>query len=200
MLEPIRQVTGRAVYVPGDDIDTDRITPARYLKVVTFDGLGEALFYDERFNPDGSEKPHPLNDPRFKGARIMLVGANFGCGSSREHSPQAIYRAGFRALIGQSFAEIFFGNATTLSLACVSAAKEDILALAQAIAQDPSLEVTVDVERLEVRYRDRSFPVNLPPTAQKALVEGRWDPIADLLEAGELIDQAAARLAKAVRS
>ncbi len=200
MLEPIRQVTGRAVYVPGDDIDTDRITPARYLKVVTFDGLGEALFYDERFNPDGSEKAHPLNDPRFKGARILLVGANFGCGSSREHSPQAIYRAGFRALIGQSFAEIFFGNATTLSLACVTAAKEDILALAQAIAQDPSLEVTVDVERLEVRYRDRSFPVSLPPTAQKALVEGRWDPIADLLEAGELIDQAAARLPKAVRS
>ncbi len=200
MLEPIRQVTGRAVYVPGDDIDTDRITPARYLKVVTFDGLGEALFYDERFNPDGSEKAHPLNDPRFKGARILLVGANFGCGSSREHSPQAIYRAGFRALIGQSFAEIFFGNATTLSIACVTAAKEDILALAQAIAQDPSLEVTVDVERLEARYRDRFFPVSLPPTAQKALVEGRWDPIADLLEAGELIDQAAARLPKAVRS
>lgn len=196
-LEAIKQVQGRAVHIPGNDIDTDRITPARYLKVVTFDGLGEALFYDERFNPDGSEKPHPLNDPRFKGATIMLVGANFGCGSSREHSPQAIYRAGFRALVGESFAEIFFGNATALSMPCVTAAKADIERLAQAIAQDPSLVVTVDVEGLEVRYAEQSFPVSLPSTAQKALVEGRWDPIADLLEAGELIEQAAARLPKA---
>ncbi|GIW24539.1 3-isopropylmalate dehydratase small subunit [Meiothermus sp.] len=199
-LEAIRQVTGRAVHVPGDDIDTDRITPARYLKVVTFDGLGEALFHDERFNPDGSEKPHPLNDPRFKGASIMLVGANFGCGSSREHSPQAIYRAGFRALIGESFAEIFFGNATTLSMPCVTASKAEIEALAQAVEANPALEVTLDVERLEVRYGEQSFPVNLPATAQKALVEGRWDPIADLLEAGDLLEQASARLPKAVRS
>lgn len=199
-LEPIQQVRGRAVHVPGNDIDTDRITPARYLKVVTFDGLGEALFYDERFNPDGSEKPHPLNDPRFKGASIMLVGANFGCGSSREHSPQAIYRAGFRALIGESFAEIFFGNSTALSMPCVTASKADIEALAQAIEQDPGLEVTVDVEQLEVRYADKAFKVNLPATAQKALVEGRWDPIADLLEAGDLLEQASARLPKAVLS
>ncbi|MCX7601041.1 MAG: 3-isopropylmalate dehydratase small subunit [Meiothermus sp.] len=199
-LEPIKQVTGRAVHVPGNDIDTDRITPARYLKVVTFDGLGEALFYDERFNPDGSEKPHPLNDPRFKGASIMLVGANFGCGSSREHSPQAIYRAGFRALIGESFAEIFFGNSTALSMPCVTATRAEIEALAQAVAQDPGLSVTVDVEKLEVRYADKAFPVSLPATAQKALVEGRWDPIADLLEAGDLLEQASARLPKAVLS
>ncbi len=198
-LEPIKQVRGRAVYVPGNDIDTDRITPARYLKVVTFDGLGEALFYDERFSPDGTEKPHPLNDPRFKGASIMLVGANFGCGSSREHSPQAIYRAGFRALIGESFAEIFFGNATALSMPCVTAARADIEGLAQAIEQDPSLEVTVDIENLEVRYRNQSFQVSLPATAQKALIEGRWDPIADLLEAGDLLEQASARLPRATR-
>ncbi|RIH85808.1 3-isopropylmalate dehydratase small subunit [Calidithermus roseus] len=199
-LERIQQVTGRAVHVPGNDIDTDRITPARYLKVVTFDGLGEALFHDERFNPDGSEKPHPLNDPRFKGASIMLVGANFGCGSSREHSPQAIYRAGFRALIGESFAEIFFGNSTALSMPCVSASKADIEALAAAVEENPALEVTVDVERLEVRYADKTFKVKLPESARKALVEGRWDPIADLLEAGELLEQASARLPKAVKS
>lgn len=199
-LERIQQVSGRAVHVPGNDIDTDRITPARYLKVVTFDGLGEALFYDERFNPDGSEKPHPLNDPRFKGARILLVGANFGCGSSREHSPQAIYRAGFRAIIGESFAEIFFGNSTALSMPCVSASKADIEALAAAVAENPALEVTVDVERLEVRYADKAFGVSLPESAQKALVSGRWDPIADLLEAGELLEQASARLPKAVKS
>ncbi|MDX2006468.1 MAG: 3-isopropylmalate dehydratase small subunit [Meiothermus sp.] len=198
-LEAIQQVTGRAVHVPGNDIDTDRITPARYLKVVTFDGLGEALFYDERFNADGSEKTHPLNDPRFKGASVMLVGANFGCGSSREHSPQAIYRAGFRAIIGESYAEIFFGNSTGLSMPCVTASKSEIEALAAAVEANPALEVTVDVERLEVRYGGQSFKVGLPATAQKALVEGRWDPIADLLEAGDLLEQASARLPKAAR-
>lgn len=199
MLEQIKQVRGRAVHLPGNDTDTDRITPARYLKVVTFDGLGEALFHDERFNADGSKKPHPLNNPRFKGASIMLVGANFGCGSSREHSPQAIYRAGFRSIIGESFAEIFFGNATALSMPCVTASREDIESLAQAIEQDPGLEVTVDVENLGVLYGDRSFQVSLPATAQKALVEGRWDPIADLLQAGDLLEQASGRLPKAAQ-
>jgi 3-isopropylmalate/(R)-2-methylmalate dehydratase small subunit len=199
-LEQIKQVTGRAVHVPGNDIDTDRITPARYLKVVTFDGLGEALFYDERFNPDGSEKPHPLNDPRFKGASIMLVGANFGCGSSREHSPQAIYRAGFRAIIGESFAEIFFGNATALSMPCVVADRADIEALAAAVEASPQMLVTLDLEQLEVWYDDTRFPVRLPDTARRALVGGRWDPIADLLEAGELLEAASARLPKAVKS
>lgn len=196
-LEQIKQVEGRAVYIPGNDIDTDRITPARYLKVVTFDGLGEALFFDERFNADGSHKPHPLNDPRFKGASIMLVGANFGCGSSREHSPQAIFRAGFRSIVGESFAEIFFGNAAALGVPCVTASRESIESLAQATEQDPGLMVTVDVENLEVRYGERSFAVSLPATAQKALIQGRWDPIADLLEAGELLEQASARLPKA---
>jgi 3-isopropylmalate/(R)-2-methylmalate dehydratase small subunit len=196
-LEQIKQVEGRAVYIPGNDIDTDRITPARYLKVVTFDGLGEALFFDERFNADGSQKPHPLNDPRFKGASIMLVGANFGCGSSREHSPQAIYRAGFRSIVGESFAEIFFGNAAALGVPCVTASRESIESLAKAIEQDPGLRVRVDVENLEVRYGNQSFAVSLPATAQKALVQGRWDPIADLLEAGELLEQASARLPKA---
>lgn len=196
-LEQIKQVKGRAVHVPGNDIDTDRITPARYLKVVTFDGLGEALFYDERFTADGSEKPHPLNNPRFKEACVLLVGANFGCGSSREHSPQAIYRAGFRAIIGESFAEIFFGNSTALSIPCVSASKNDIEALAAEVEHNPGLEVTVDVEKLEVHYGERSFKLSLPVTAQKALTEGRWDPIADLLEAGDLLETASARLPKA---
>lgn len=198
-LEAIQQVTGTAVHIPGDDIDTDRITPARYLKVVTFDGLGEALFFDERFAADGSPKPHPLNDPRFAGARVMLVGSNFGCGSSREHSPQAIYRAGFRAIVGESFAEIFFGNSTALSMPCVSASKTDIEALALAIAQNPQLSVTVDVAALEVRYGNQAFKVNLPSSAQKALVEGRWDPIADLLEAGSALEDFDQRLPKASR-
>ena len=115
-LEKITSVTGRSVVVPGDDIDTDRIIPARFMKCVTFDGLGEYMFYDVRFFEDGSEKPHPLNDPRFAGASILLSGENFGCGSSREHAPQAMYRFGIRAVIAESFAEIFFGNSTTLGM------------------------------------------------------------------------------------
>lgn len=117
-LEKIIQVTGRGVYVPGDDIDTDRIIPARFMKCVTFDGLGEFAFYDERKREDGSDKPYPLNDARFLGASILLSGSNFGCGSSREHAPQALYRYGFRAVLAESFAEIFFGNSTTLGMPC----------------------------------------------------------------------------------
>ncbi|NCQ34990.1 isopropylmalate isomerase, partial [bacterium] len=112
--EPIKQVTGTGVYVAGDDIDTDRIIPARFMKCITFDGLGEYLFYDVRKTEDGADKPHNLNDPRFSGASILISGNNFGCGSSREHAPQSIRRAGFRAVIAGSFAEIFYGNSTNL--------------------------------------------------------------------------------------
>jgi len=120
-LEKITQIAGRGVFVAGNDIDTDRIIPARFMKCVTFDGLGEYLFYDVRKNADGSDKPHPLNDPRFKGATILLSGSNFGCGSSREHAPQAIQKYGFRAVIAESYAEIFFGNSTGLGIPCASA-------------------------------------------------------------------------------
>src|SRR6202044_1538714 len=112
-LRKILEVSGTCVSVPGDDVDTDRIIPARYLKCVTFDGLGEFLFNDVRKNADGTDKPHPLNDPRFKGATILLTGANFGCGSSREHAPQAIQKYGFKAILAEGYAEIFFGNCTT---------------------------------------------------------------------------------------
>nr|HRJ72685.1 hypothetical protein [Terrimicrobiaceae bacterium] len=117
-LEKITQVTGRGIYVPGDDTDTDRIIPARFMKCITFDGLGEYAFYDERRAADGTEKPHPLNDPRFAGSSILFSGSNFGCGSSREHAPQALYRYGFRAVVAESFAEIFFGNSITLGMPC----------------------------------------------------------------------------------
>src|ERR1700759_5381333 len=116
-LEKITQVAGRGVYVPGNDIDTDRIIPARFMKCVTFDGLGEFLFYDVRKDPNtGKVTNHPLNDPRFTGATILLSGANFGCGSSREHAPQAIQKYGLKAIIAESYAEIFFGNSTTLGM------------------------------------------------------------------------------------
>ena len=113
-LAKINQVTGSAIHVPGDDIDADRIIPARFMKCVTFDGLGEYLFHDVRFDVDGNKKPHSLNDEKFSKASIMLSGKNFGCGSSREHAPQSLYRAGFRAIIAGNFAEIFFGNSINL--------------------------------------------------------------------------------------
>src|SRR5471032_930838 len=132
-LEKITSVTGRGVCVPGNDIDTDRIIPARYLKCVTFDGLGEFLFQDVRKHADGTDLPHSLNEARFKGATILLSGANFGCGSSREHAPQAIQKYGFKAVIAESYAEIFFGNCTTLGIPCASASRADIARMAAAI-------------------------------------------------------------------
>jgi 3-isopropylmalate/(R)-2-methylmalate dehydratase small subunit len=181
-LNKITEVTGRGVHVAGNDIDTDRIIPARYLKCVTFDGLGEGLFRDVRFNPDGSQREHPLNDPRFKGATILLSGANFGCGSSREHAPQAIQKFGLRAVVAESFAEIFFGNCVTLGIPCVSASRADIARVAAAIEADPALPVTLDLVRGEIRFGGARAAATMRETARDALVNGRWDPIGELLE------------------
>jgi 3-isopropylmalate/(R)-2-methylmalate dehydratase small subunit len=193
-LEPVKQVTGRAVFIPGADIDTDRIIPARFMKCVTFDGLGEFAFYDVRFNPDTGEKTdHPLNDPRFEEASILLAGVNFGCGSSREHAPQSLRKYGFNGIIAESFAEIFFGNSTTLAMPCVIAKGADIASLREAIEADPSIEVTIDVDKLEVRASNGiRFSVTMPDSARDALVSGRWDPIQELLD-NEAAIQARAR-------
>jgi 3-isopropylmalate/(R)-2-methylmalate dehydratase small subunit len=193
-LEQITQITGRGVHVSGEDIDTDRIIPARFMKCVTFDGLGEFAFYDERKAPDGSEKSHPLNDPRFLGARFLLSGSNFGCGSSREHAPQALYRFGFRAVVAESFAEIFFGNSTTLGMPCVVMARQDIRALAGLIDEDPALLITLDLLEGKVTAADMDFKATVPDHARDALVRGKWDAIADLLENIPEIRQVAATL------
>ena len=134
-LAKISQIAGPGVYVPGDDVDTDRVIPARYMKCITFDGLGEYVFYDERFDANGQPKPHPINDPKYAGATILLAGRNFGCGSSREHAPQALYRHGFRAILAESFAEIFFGNSITLGMPCLVMDGRDIRALAALIEE-----------------------------------------------------------------
>jgi 3-isopropylmalate/(R)-2-methylmalate dehydratase small subunit len=181
-LEKITRIAGRAVHVPGNDIDTDRIIPARYLKCVTFDGLGEFLFRDVRVNPDGTEKPHPLNDPRHKGATILLSGANFGCGSSREHAPQALQKYGIRAILAEGFAEIFFGNSTTLGMPCLTASREDIAAIAAAVEADPQAEVAIDLAAQRVSFGGRQASVSLRESARDALLNGRWDPIGELLE------------------
>lgn len=181
-LAQIKDVSGTGIHLPGDDIDTDRIIPARYLKCVTFDDLAGTHFYDVRFDPDGKPTGHPLDEPRFAGASIMLSGSNFGCGSSREHAPQAIYRSGFRAIIAESFAEIFFGNSTTLGMPCVSASREDIESLGAAIEEDPGTEIRIDLEGMTVSYGDRNFAITMPDSARQALTAGRWDPIQELLD------------------
>ena len=181
-LEKITQIAGRGVFVPGNDIDTDRIIPARFMKCVTFDGLGEFLFYDVRKNADGSDKPHPLNEARFKGATILLSGSNFGCGSSREHAPQAIQKYGFRAVIAESYAEIFFGNSTGLGIPCASASREDIAKIVAAVEKDPSAQIVIDVAKQEIRFAGQTVPASFRESARDALVNGRWDPIGELLE------------------
>ena len=167
-LEKITQVSGRGVHVPGNDIDTDRIIPARFMKCVTFDGLGEFAFFDVRHDPQGNKIDHPIDRPEHKGATILLSGANFGCGSSREHAPQAISKAGFKAIIAENFAEIFFGNSTTLGMPCVaeiffgnsttlgmpcvSASREDIAKIAAYVNANPDKPITIDLEKMEVRF------------------------------------------------
>ncbi len=198
-LEKITSVIGRGVYVPGSDIDTDRIIPARFMKCVTFDGLGEYFFHDVRHDTEGNLKDHPLNDPRFSSAGILISGINFGCGSSREHAPQALSKAGFRAVIAQSFAEIFFGNCATLGIPCVIATAADIEALGAAVNADPALEITIDVSACEVRYGGRTIRVTIPSTARDSFLSGQWDPIGELLDGAGAVEETAAKLAYMAR-
>jgi 3-isopropylmalate/(R)-2-methylmalate dehydratase small subunit len=193
-LAKISQLAGTGVYVPGDDVDTDRIIPARFMKCVTFDGLGEYAFYDERFEEDGRPKAHPIDHPKYAGATILLAGRNFGCGSSREHAPQALYRHGFRAVLAESFAEIFFGNAITLGMPCLVMDGRDIRALAALIDEAPQTEINIDIPAGEVSMADVSFPAKLPDHAKEALVDGKWDAIADLLEGLDAVKATADKL------
>jgi len=190
-LPPIPNVKGTAVVIPGDDIDTDRIIPARFLKCVTFDALGPQLFHDERYREDGTEKDHPLNRPSAEGASILVSGLNFGSGSSREHAPQSIHKAGFRGMIAGSFAEIFFGNSTTLGMPCMTLEANDLKTLQGLLTREPDTVVEMDVEAGEVRAGGHTFPASLPEGAQGALLSGRWDPLGDLLEGADAAEQRA---------
>lgn len=193
-LEPILHVRGRGVVVPGDDIDTDRIIPARFLRAITFDGLGEVLFQDERWGQDGRALGHPLDRPERRGATVLLSGRNFGCGSSREHAPQSIVRAGFRAVIAGSFAEIFFQNATTLGMVCLALGDDDLAAVQAAVEADPTAELALDVATASVTVAGRRHAGTLPATARDALTSGRYDPLAELLAHDAAVAAVAARL------
>jgi 3-isopropylmalate/(R)-2-methylmalate dehydratase small subunit len=189
-MQKIEQITGRAVPLPLDDIDTDRIIPARYLRCVTFEGLGEHAFEDDR----QQDPKHPFDDPRFRGASILVAGRNFGCGSSREHAPQALIRWGIKALVAESFAEIFFGNCTANGVPCVCVSPDHIKRLALEIEKNPALEVTVDLQALQVRCGSTVIPCTIPESARQSLTTGQWDFLAQLIEAESEIREAASRL------
>lgn len=193
-IEPVTKISGRAVPVPGADVDTDRIIPARFLKCVTFDDLAAGMFYDERFEGDGSSKGHPIDQETYQGASIMVVGPNFGCGSSREHAPQSIKRFGFQAIVGVSYAEIFFGNSTNLGMPCVSMSEADNEKLMQLVAENPQAEMNIDLEALEVSFSEAKFKITMPEGAREALVSGKWDAIQELVDQEEKINVVAASL------
>jgi 3-isopropylmalate/(R)-2-methylmalate dehydratase small subunit len=193
-LEKIVAIESTAVPVPGDDIDTDRIIPARFMRCVTFDGLGKYAFYDVRFDKDGKSRNHPLDDPRFVGAAILVSGRNFGCGSSREHAPQALRKYGIRAVIAESFAEIFAGNCTTLGMPCVQLAAAPLRALTAAITAQPGATVRIDLAGQTVYWPKEQAPFEMKPGAREALVNGEWDPLALLLDGREQVAALAAKL------
>ena len=189
-----KNITGRAVPVRGNDIDTDRIIPARFLKCVTFDGLGEHAFEDDRLALKERGKVHTFDEEQYQGANILLVNKNFGCGSSREHAPQAIMRWGIDAIVGESFAEIFFGNCVSLGVPCVTVSEMDMGAIQTTIIENPSSEVTVDVENGKVIVNGREFEAHIDSGPRKQFLEGRWDSTAELLSAKEEIAATAAKL------
>jgi len=190
---PITQVKGRALVLRGDDIDTDRIIPARFLKCVTFEGLGQQVFADDRIELQGA---HPFDQPDHQGARLLLVNRNFGCGSSREHAPQALMRWGIRAVVGESFAEIFYGNCLALGIPCLTASHELLLAIQAVAAADPAAELELEVAtaRLRSSQPEVSWELDLPAGPRQMLSTGQWDGTAQLVGNGEALAATAARL------
>ncbi len=190
----IIRVAGRGLPVPGNDIDTDRIIPARYLKCVTFDELGQYAFYDVRFDANGNLKGHPLDDPKHKGASILIVNRNFGCGSSREHAPQSIKRFGVKAIVGESFAEIFADNCTAIGLPIVTASADDIAKLMALAQEKPGQELTLDLEKRTLDCGAFTLPVNQSDQVRNALISGTWDTTGELISVEKQIRATADRL------
>ncbi|HET9371078.1 MAG TPA: 3-isopropylmalate dehydratase small subunit [Vicinamibacterales bacterium] len=195
----ITRVAGRAVVVPGADIDTDRIIPARHLKSITFDGLGARVFEDDRRQAAASGQPHPLDRPGAEGARVLIAGSNFGCGSSREHAPRALHQWGIRAGIAESFAEIFASNSVAIGFVCARVTADDWRELVTRVESDPSAEVVVDLERMQVAIGEWSVPASMPDAERTAVMTGQWDGTNLLLDRHEEVEAVRARLPYGVR-
>ena len=193
-LEKITTICARIVPVPGANMDTDRIIPARFLKCITFDELAGKMFYDERFNADGTSRGHPLDSPHHAGAAIIIGGENFGCGSSREHAPQAIRRSGIRAVVAESFAEIFFGNACGIGLPCVRASAADLEKLTQLADEKPDEEWKLDLVSMTISSSVDSFPVDMPAEPRDAFLQGKWDAVVELMNSPERVRQLSSSL------
>ena len=197
----IERVAGRALPLRGHDIDTDRIIPARYLRSVSFEGLEQHVFADDRSDP-----AHPFNQTQYAGAHVLLVNRNFGCGSSREHAPQALQRWGIQAIVGEGYSEIFLGNSVSLGLPCLTVSHEDVEALMQRVEADPATVISVDVQNvtvtaggppgLEPRLHTEELLIKatLPPAAHEALTTGLWDATGMLLADADQVRALAGKL------
>ena len=190
----IKAVQGTAIPLPGNDVDTDRIIPARYLRSVTFEGLGAEVFKDERFNDDGSLKAHPFNEEKYAGAAILIVSRNFGCGSSREHAPQAIMRSGIKAIIGESFGEIFAGNCTSIGIPVCTADEQTIDELQKLVQNNPQLNFDLDLEAQTLSSEEKSVAVDINPAVKTALLAGTWNTLDELLQNEAAIEEVHQRL------
>jgi len=177
----INTLCGRGVPVPGHDIDTDRIIPARFLRCVTFDGLGEHAFADDRRQLQAAGQLHPFDNPDYAGARVLVVGSNFGCGSSREHAPQSLQKWGIEAIVGESFAEIFFNNNIAIGVPCLRLAAENVDRLQRLIQENPQLEIHIDLETCCVSGEGFSFPATMPESARQMFIRGQWDVTGQLM-------------------
>jgi 3-isopropylmalate/(R)-2-methylmalate dehydratase small subunit len=198
-MSAIDRISGTALPLRGDSIDTDRIMPARFLRAITFSGLEAHLFEDDRRAVDaraqaGDGRLHPFSDPAYAKAAVLLVNANFGCGSSREHAPQALHRRGIRAVIGESFSEIFFSNAVALGLPCATASREAIEALMTLVEKESSIRVELSLSELRVASGETSYPVTMPGDARESFLTGQWDATGLLLHEPDAIARVAAAL------
>jgi 3-isopropylmalate/(R)-2-methylmalate dehydratase small subunit len=188
-MQKVTGASGRGVPLRGNDIDTDRIMPARFLRAITFDGLEQHVFEDDR-----KTTKHPFDDSRYRGAAVLVVNSNFGCGSSREHAPQGLQRWGINAIVAESFAEIFFGNSLMIGLPCLTASPSDVKALQDLIEGRPDTPIHIDLEKGTLDAGDLHAQVSIPPNVRDALVTGAWDTTGLLLDRYEEVDAASERL------
>ncbi|MBF2066630.1 MAG: 3-isopropylmalate dehydratase small subunit [Calothrix sp. C42_A2020_038] len=191
MVSEVKSVSGRAIPLVGNDIDTDRIIPARFLRCVTFDGLGAHAFEDDRIALKGE---HPFDQPQYQGANILVVNRNFGCGSSREHAPQALAKWGITAVVGESFAEIFFGNCVAMGIPCVSADSETVKQLQDLITANPNASVTVNLETMQVQCSKFTGAISINQGARNMFVSGSWDACGQLVAQAEQVKATAVKL------